>query len=557
MAKKTTKTKTKNTNKGTVTKTVTKSSKKGLIIGISIAAAVAVAAGVAVPLILMNKDKNNKPEQVKFLLTDEITVAGGTATVNVDWEPSDHKIKFESFTFETSSGGKAEGVTFEQKDDNRPVPVTITFDDDITQSISGTLGFTYGDVTAKTKDAGNIEVTIPVTYAVNSLESTDVTNCVVEFDKSSYAPGSTVTGTINPDADYLLPVYDNAIFFYADSERENPIFDIPFTYDNTEGTFTFEMPEQDIYVGAICHSTSKPCRIYPESEYETCPPQISGTYGQTVVISFTSAVPGHHIAMDKEEFLSTHYVIGDYSGEEISYSYTPAQGEAAATGSLMINPIRSGYIVAGSAPTGYTLTYHYLDGETPDYIEIYGADDPTVRPAIDPTYPDNKYTFDNWFVDEYQHREDCIFTFGNLLTEDTDVYAHWDKTITIVYNNTLAGEDDTPSVLSYTDVFTVSTVTINAGEQKQQKFDKNSVYSDHFTFANGSESWDTDLTKNIEITVKRPNEETETLSSSGDYQIMKDPYDDAYNLYFLDYEGQGVNKITDGSILTISLKPAQ
>lgn len=100
-------------------------------------------------------------EQVEFMLSSEqpTKVEGKVATVYVDWQPDGHQIKFNSFTFVTQSG---EEITpsFDQKDDPRPLPVTITFNSDITEEINGTLSFAYEDRTAKTQGENSIDITI-------------------------------------------------------------------------------------------------------------------------------------------------------------------------------------------------------------------------------------------------------------------------------------------------------------------------------------------------------------------------------------------------------------
>lgn len=108
-----------------------------------------------------NNGGGDKPEEVKFSLSSgwPIEVVDKTATVYVDWTPNDI-IKFDSFTF-TASPAKENTVTFDQTGDPRPMPVTITFKEDITTDISGTLSFKYEDVTAKTKGEGKLNVTIP------------------------------------------------------------------------------------------------------------------------------------------------------------------------------------------------------------------------------------------------------------------------------------------------------------------------------------------------------------------------------------------------------------
>lgn len=107
-----------------------------------------------------NNGGGDKPEEVKFSLSSDhpIEVVDKTAIVYVDWTPTD-TIKFESFTF-TASPAKENTVTFEQTGDPRPMPVKITFNDDITSDISGTLSFAYEDVTAKTTGNSSIDVTI-------------------------------------------------------------------------------------------------------------------------------------------------------------------------------------------------------------------------------------------------------------------------------------------------------------------------------------------------------------------------------------------------------------
>lgn len=103
----------------------------------------------------------DKPTEVKFSLSSDwpIEVVDKTATVKVDWTPT-NIIRFESFTF-TANPAKENTVTFEQTGDPRPMPVTITFENDITEDISGTLSFKYEDVTAKTKGECKLNVTIP------------------------------------------------------------------------------------------------------------------------------------------------------------------------------------------------------------------------------------------------------------------------------------------------------------------------------------------------------------------------------------------------------------
>ncbi|MCQ2795489.1 MAG: InlB B-repeat-containing protein [Bacilli bacterium] len=72
----------------------------------------------------------------------------------------------------------------------------------------------------------------------------------------------------------------------------------------------------------------------------------------------------------------------------------------------------------------YTLTYTYDNGTTNKYVETYAEDKKTVEPTWEPTYPGN--TFEGWFTKSGE--DGTQFTFGNVLTDNTVVYAHWSKT---------------------------------------------------------------------------------------------------------------------------------
>ncbi|MCQ2795653.1 MAG: hypothetical protein MJ214_05615 [Bacilli bacterium] len=107
-----------------------------------------------------NNGGGDKPTEVKFSLSSDwpITVDGKVATVTIDWTPNDI-IKFNSFTF-TADPVKDNTVTFDQTGDPRPMTVTITFNEDITEDINGTLSFAYEDTTAKTTGNSSVSVTI-------------------------------------------------------------------------------------------------------------------------------------------------------------------------------------------------------------------------------------------------------------------------------------------------------------------------------------------------------------------------------------------------------------
>lgn len=105
----------------------------------------------------------DQPGEVKFSLSSDCPIKvledNKTAEVSVDWTPNDI-IKFESFTFDATPT-KDNTVTFDPTSYPRPMTVKITFKDDITEDISGTLNFTYQDVTVKTKGESSLSVTIP------------------------------------------------------------------------------------------------------------------------------------------------------------------------------------------------------------------------------------------------------------------------------------------------------------------------------------------------------------------------------------------------------------
>ncbi|MCQ2792440.1 MAG: hypothetical protein MJ208_02840, partial [Bacilli bacterium] len=153
-----------------------------------------------------NKGGGNK---VQFTLSSEqpTVVEEKTATIYVDWKPTDHIIKFESFTF-IANPVRENTVTFEQTGDPRPMPVKITFKDDINEDINGTLSFTYEDVTAKTNGESSIEVTI------SKPESYDVSFSSDQYDfegDSKYRSGEEYTCTLTPKtyetANESLPKY--------------------------------------------------------------------------------------------------------------------------------------------------------------------------------------------------------------------------------------------------------------------------------------------------------------------------------------------------------------
>ncbi len=125
-----------------------------------------------------NNGGGDKPGEVKFSISSDqpISVDGKVATVYVDWTPNDI-IKFESFTFDATPT-KGNTVTFDPTGDPRPMPVTITFENDITEDISGTLSFKYEDVTAKTKGESSINVTIPKPEVDPTLTKEEFDNAV-------------------------------------------------------------------------------------------------------------------------------------------------------------------------------------------------------------------------------------------------------------------------------------------------------------------------------------------------------------------------------------------
>ena len=148
-------------------------------------------------------------DKVQFMLSSEqpITVEGKVAEVSVDWTPNDI-IKFESFTFFSATPTKGNTVTFDPTGEPRPMQVTITFTDDITEDISGTLSFKYEDVTAKINGESSIEVTI------SKPESYDVSFSSNQYDfegDSKYRSGEKYTCTLTPKtyetANKSLPKY--------------------------------------------------------------------------------------------------------------------------------------------------------------------------------------------------------------------------------------------------------------------------------------------------------------------------------------------------------------
>ena len=268
---------------------------------------------------------------------------------NVASKLSHAGLSYSSFTYDSTTGtysasfipeGSETKVTTILKFENKKLVSEVNVEgDDTTQSIT----YTYLEKTPEYPEKPK--------FAVTPYSGTAVTYSAVQFDESSYTQGETVTGTIIPEEGCLIPEYATAIFFFADAEYKTPIFDIPVTYDKAdEGEFSFTMPDQDIYVGAFCHSTSKNCIVKPNCENEIHPASISGTYGQTVTVSFTSPVTGYHIAVDLNEFLTTHYVIGDYQDGDLTYTYTAPTETSPAVGTLKISPIKSGFIIGGSAP---------------------------------------------------------------------------------------------------------------------------------------------------------------------------------------------------------------
>lgn len=123
---------------------------------------------LALPLLTLpfvigcNNGGGDKPEDVKFSLSSDqpIKVDGEGAIVYVDWTPTEHSIKFDSFTF-TTEQSEVDTVDFDKESEARPMPVTITFKTAIIEDISGTLSFGYEDVTAKTKKESSLTFTIP------------------------------------------------------------------------------------------------------------------------------------------------------------------------------------------------------------------------------------------------------------------------------------------------------------------------------------------------------------------------------------------------------------
>ena len=104
-----------------------------------------------------------REDKVHFRLSSEqaTTVEDNSATLYVDWKPTSHSIKFDSFAFETEDSVVDE-ITFDKESEARPMPVTISFKTAIIEDINGRLNFIYEDVTTKTKEEGGFEVTIDV-----------------------------------------------------------------------------------------------------------------------------------------------------------------------------------------------------------------------------------------------------------------------------------------------------------------------------------------------------------------------------------------------------------
>ncbi|MCQ2796313.1 MAG: hypothetical protein MJ213_03300 [Bacilli bacterium] len=161
-------------------------------------------------LVSCNNGGGDKPEEVKFSLSGNPTLDGKVATVNIDWTPNDI-IKFESFTFTTTTS-KENTVTFDPTGDPRPMRVTITFTEDITEDISGTLKFSYQDVTAKSKGESSLTFTIPkpepVGHSViNKLTVKDDIEDYYEVTFDYFADNQYVENESNDDEGVYRKIY--------------------------------------------------------------------------------------------------------------------------------------------------------------------------------------------------------------------------------------------------------------------------------------------------------------------------------------------------------------
>lgn len=99
----------------------------------------------------------NAPETLTFSVTDSsVMCKDKKAIVHLDWTPSDHSLEFTKFSF-TYSGITVDKVAQTGDLTTRPAEVTITFEEELTTSITGTLNFHYTDKTAKSEGDGKVE----------------------------------------------------------------------------------------------------------------------------------------------------------------------------------------------------------------------------------------------------------------------------------------------------------------------------------------------------------------------------------------------------------------
>ena len=119
---------------------------------------------LVVPFLFSCANNGGKDTNIKFSLSEEeIEVSGKIAQASIDWEPSNHKVKFLTCAYTcTSEEGVSAEFAIDPETEPRPMVVKITFKNDITEDKDGTLSFTYKDVTAGNKEGkSSIEFTIP------------------------------------------------------------------------------------------------------------------------------------------------------------------------------------------------------------------------------------------------------------------------------------------------------------------------------------------------------------------------------------------------------------